>query len=1632
MPASVTNCTGQREPATGGLTAFAQTPTMRAGANMGIEPTFRASPTFIAKNRVHQGVAGAWQAYSGSGIVTLGPDNATASTWTDASSTIIYYTCYGPNQANALDSMGNSAYAGDFTLVYDDANVGTSTAAACWLATVPSISNAVSTPRATSGDGSGSLVGSGGGVQIPTGNITVASGAITAISFSGMTFATTYTGAAIYIATPNGGSGFAGTVVVSGGSPSSVNIVCGGSSYPSGASGMVAYVYGTVLSGTTITSVVNFEPASSPTSWDPSVAIYLAQSQGQYTLGTPWVIPPVMPAGTAATNLSRTNPMALDDNVLSALTGAGGRTIGIMRFVDRTQGPGGISNMALPSDLPPPGTNQQWSTWAQRTSTAYFSVGRYLNTNPANGPTSSGGNGTYNWTPTQKVYSPQPWATNFDDPLTPTAATTSGSPVVANLSSFSGLMVGAAVSSSADPSPIPSGSYIAYLGALVTGRSTSGSTSVVGVSSIADVAAGMPISSGNFPAGTTVSSTSTSTSGGITTYTITMSAEATATGFSSIIVGDDRQFTLGSPSGALANATATSGSVELSIQNPGYATLPASDDGYFIDNNFGSYQHFTMELVSTRPHGLVSGQYGGIFGDKTIPMTNIALSSADNLVSTAVSGSVTVGSATVSDIASTALFTVGEIVAGPGVPSGTTITAIGTSTLTLSNSISGSFTGTLTSGQATVTNIPSTALVWAGASISGTGIPSGTTIQTVNSSSEVTLSANATASGSQSLSVTGTDSGATVYVNGLWPGLHGTATWYVTGPTTLAVTFSAANYTETTPAPGGAQLVGTNAQINLETSDYPNGWVATVTVPNNDDLEPYDATAAYANQLGNSAIQVNFPYAASDSMVQAIAQRIIGQIGPNNDIYLQFSNENWNNASGYVAGAWLGGVSTLLGPEYATSGTIMGYVKAPYAGTLEGFGPADATMGAHMYDVFATEWTGAGNAATRLHRIEGSQYANPSVTLSVLDQCQQFGAAPDVVAVGAYLDMPSYFPFTAACSAAGAVVQPAGMWPIEAVNDFIRHWACYSTTQQGYWAGHGTYCANYGQPLHGATVSTTSSPAGSIPAGSYSLYYTWVDSEGRETTVGLSYAAVTVSSGQSILLQQVGWPSWAAKLRVYLSPSGAAQGVAPTSYAEFLGSTYYGSGGGDQVPIGSNLTISSFPNSGSPPTTNNAAPNVKIPAMMCYEGALESVITGTVPLQFYVNHDMFAHPSARDLWYGWFCAVQQGYPPVSGSGATAANYYQLYSYDATPPSYHSWILSHGQEQMPGPGLSSQYATIAGGWPADAHDHNQANAQSPAFQGLVDFFSGSSEGAPTVTATTPATRATEVGVTAAISVVFSEDIDSTTLSLSLTPTASLGSPSYDTSNFTATWTPSGSGLATATTYTATVSADAAGSDVPMVEPYSWSFTTVTAPTVSSVSPAPNASGVAASTTISVTFSENIDPSTLSLSVTPTLSLSAASYDPGSLTATWSASGVAPSTSYTATVSADAAGTETPMAEPYSWSFVGAEPAPYVVSVSLYSALITFNEPITSGSLSVSLSNITTGAAVPVTTSEVSSSSYLMTISTPLSVADKYVMTISGATASDGTPMETTTVQIVPTAAKSGGTWFPGLGVPRIQP
>jgi methionine-rich copper-binding protein CopC len=152
------------------------------------------------------------------------------------------------------------------------------------------------------------------------------------------------------------------------------------------------------------------------------------------------------------------------------------------------------------------------------------------------------------------------------------------------------------------------------------------------------------------------------------------------------------------------------------------------------------------------------------------------------------------------------------------------------------------------------------------------------------------------------------------------------------------------------------------------------------------------------------------------------------------------------------------------------------------------------------------------------------------------------------------------------------------------------------------------------------------------------------------------------------------------------------------------------------------------------------------------------------------------------------------------------------------------------------------------------------------------------GLPTVTQTTPANGAVNLQLNTTVTATFSNAMDATTLTTSTVLLAdSLGNSvsgtvTYDATSKTVTFTPSAK-LALDTTYTATILGgsgttvvrDTSGNS--LAANYTWSFTTDTptaGPTVTSVTPANNATGVDPAAEIQVTFSTAMDATTITTS------------------------------------------------------------------------------------------------------------------------------------------------------------------------
>jgi hypothetical protein len=228
--------------------------------------------------------------------------------------------------------------------------------------------------------------------------------------------------------------------------------------------------------------------------------------------------------------------------------------------------------------------------------------------------------------------------------------------------------------------------------------------------------------------------------------------------------------------------------------------------------------------------------------------------------------------------------------------------------------------------------------------------------------------------------------------------------------------------------------------------------------------------------------------------------------------------------------------------------------------------------------------------------------------------------------------------------------------------------------------------------------------------------------------------------------------------------------------------------------------------------------------------------------------------------------------------------------------------------------------------------------------LVVFVAGCGQetvSLPGVISVTPAQGATGVAINATVTATFSMAMSPTSVTTStftvMGPggTAVTGTVGY--SGTTATFTPSAV-LAYGTTYTATITTGAsAPGGAALIGPYAWSFTTITPPpTVLSAIPANGAANVPIGQVLSATFSEAMNPATIS-ATTFTLAVTGGAAVAGTVTyangvATFTPSAaLANSTNYTATITTGATSVAgTPLAANYVWKFTTITPPPVVIA------------------------------------------------------------------------------------------------------
>lgn len=288
----------------------------------------------------------------------------------------------------------------------------------------------------------------------------------------------------------------------------------------------------------------------------------------------------------------------------------------------------------------------------------------------------------------------------------------------------------------------------------------------------------------------------------------------------------------------------------------------------------------------------------------------------------------------------------------------------------------------------------------------------------------------------------------------------------------------------------------------------------------------------------------------------------------------------------------------------------------------------------------------------------------------------------------------------------------------------------------------------------------------------------------------------------------------------------------------------------------------------------------------------------------------------------------------------------------------------------------------------------------------------------INSTSPSDNATGVAVNTSVSATFSLLMNGSTLTtetFKLSNGSSEVTGSVTTNGKTATFTPS-ENLAYTTTYTARVTTKAQAANwagTTLDNDYVWSFTTAeyTPPTIISTNPAGGATGVAVNGTITATFSEEMDAST----ITPdTFFISdgnhtiegTISYSQSDKTVTFTPiSPLSSSTTYTATITTEVRDIDgDAMASDYTWSFTTTDvtvpaisstnPADGASGVGLNSTITaTFNEEMDAATITTDTFTVSDGISKIKGDISYNNMTATFTPSRPFSYSTTYTVTIT---------------------------------------
>ena len=336
-------------------------PRMKAGFNLGEQPSNPYSDNFTAKNRYHQ--ATPWQSSYGGNLNV--EDDGTPIDWSNPTSVTLGRWILGPVISNTIDSYKLCSHTGRHTLKYKDPFINTPSGTYLRLGAGQNTSYV---------NLSGPNYGTTSGIQIDSRDINWQDGVIYSINLQHTNLGSGYTGA---LALTNNGSII--LPIVEDGIITSLSMICPGYYNPNLQPEIT--IYGISVVNNVITQEIDIEYNEDYASNEIDLNLTLAQINGKFFLDKNIYISTPDPFTKKADYINLDKPLETQRGVIKSFTSPNGNTPDVVRGMDVTQTYSGFSNARKKTDfLSPSDTN--WVT--SKSVGTWFQQARFVNTDPAN------------------------------------------------------------------------------------------------------------------------------------------------------------------------------------------------------------------------------------------------------------------------------------------------------------------------------------------------------------------------------------------------------------------------------------------------------------------------------------------------------------------------------------------------------------------------------------------------------------------------------------------------------------------------------------------------------------------------------------------------------------------------------------------------------------------------------------------------------------------------------------------------------------------------------------------------------------------------------------------------------------------------------------------------------------------------------------------------------------------------------------------------------------------------------------------------------------------------------------------------------------------------------------------------